>query len=51
MSMAKESERETITDPEDLPPPAIIPIGGISKESREYLREAEDEEKADEADE
>lgn len=42
--MADETERETITDPEDLPPPAIIPISGISKESRAYLRAGEDTE-------
>lgn len=47
MSMAKESERKTITDPKDLPPPAIIPIGGISKESRKYLSEEREDEKAE----
>lgn len=42
--MADESDRETITDPEDLPPPAVIPIGGISKESRKLLGRDDDDE-------
>lgn len=47
MSMARESTGETLTDPEDLPAPAIIPIGGFSKESRKYLRDAEETEGED----
>lgn len=42
--MATDTGTDTITDPEDLPPPAIIPISGISKESREYLRAERDDE-------
>lgn len=44
--MAEDTEPRTITDPEDLPPPAIIPISGISKESREYFDEASGGEEA-----
>lgn len=44
--MTEDAEPRTITDPEDLPPPAIIPISGISKESREYLEDTGGEDAA-----
>lgn len=49
--MASEAENETITDPEDLPGPAIIPVSGISKESRAYLESKRAKEEARDDDE
>lgn len=36
--MTKKARRRTVTNPEDLPDPAIIPISGLSRESRAYLQ-------------
>ncbi len=38
MTMTKKARRQTVTDPENLPDPAIIPISGLSRESRTYLQ-------------
>lgn len=49
--MTESEDREITIDPEDLPGPAIIPVSGISKESRAYLESKRAKEEARDDDE